>query len=84
MKYDISITLTEEENDALLATVAEANAKGGSTTAEQLLKENGTNFVGQRVSQYYAAAMQRLGNAAAALPYAARKALIAEVESKLP
>lgn len=83
MNYSISITLTEEQNDALLATVAEINAKGGNTTAEQLLKENGTNFVGQRVSQYYAAAMERLGDAAAALPYSQRKTLIAEVEAKL-
>lgn len=84
MNYTLDITLDDEQNDALLKTVAEINASGGSTTAATLLAENGVNFVNQRVAHYYAAAMQRLGTDAATLSYAARQALIAQVESQLP
>lgn len=84
MNYSLTIELTQEQNDALLATAAEMNAAGGSTTPEALLRENGTNFVNQRVQHYYEAAMKRLGTAAAVMPYDQRKALIAQVESQLP
>jgi len=84
MNYSLTTELTQEENDALLATAAEMNAAGGSTTPETLLRENGTNFVTERVSHYYASAMKRLGDAAAGMSYDQRKALIAQVESQLP
>lgn len=81
--HSIDITLNEEQQDALLATVEEINTNGGSATQESYLAENGINAVNVRVSHYYNAAMNRLGTAAGVLPYDQRKALIAQIESSI-
>ena len=81
--HKLTISLDDEQQDALTATVAEINATGGSITAETYLAENGLNAVKARVAHYYNAAMTRLGTAASAMSYDQRKALIAQIESSI-
>lgn len=73
--------LNQEELDALTRTVAEITARGGHTTAEQLLNENGTNYVTARVEHYYQLAVQRMATLWQTKSYEERIALIAQLEN---
>jgi hypothetical protein len=80
---NIQLNLTEEETDALVIKTAAFNAHiNGTLTPEQyLIEEVIGSAVKLMVSEAYNAAVQRLGVTASGLPYAARKALIAQVEA---
>lgn len=73
--------LNQEELDALTRTVAEITARGGHTTAEQLLNENGTNYVTARVEHYYQLAVQRVATLWQTKSYEERIALMAQLEN---
>lgn len=73
--------LNQEERDALTRTVAEITASGGQTTAEQLLNENGTNYVTARVEHYYQLAVQRVATLWRTKSYEERIALKAQLEN---
>lgn len=84
----ITLNPTPEQQDALSAVVATANASLGEdatpytseTYLAMLLEKSLTSYVRTAYEQ----SLQRLGNAAATLPYADRLALIAQVESAIP
>jgi hypothetical protein len=80
---NITLNLTEEETDALAIKTAAFNASlQVSLTPEQyLIEEVIAKSIAQMVTEAYNAALQRLGVTAAPLPYAERKALIAQVEA---
>ncbi len=82
---NITLTLTDEQADALNAKVAERNALKPETpyTAESHLMECVMGLVNGYTSEAYNAAVKRLGDGAAKLPYEQRKALIEQVESSL-
>ncbi len=75
--------LNPEQLAALNAAVEEINAKGGSTTAEKLLEENGTNFVEEQVLRRYNASVVELGELCRSLPYATRQTLIANLRDQV-
>jgi hypothetical protein len=83
----LNLTLNQEQLDALTATTATANATlaEGVTpyTAESYLSHVTMKAVDSYVANAYAVAVQRIGTAAASLPYAERQALIAQIESQL-
>jgi hypothetical protein len=79
----LTLNLTEEETDALAIKTAAFNAslQVSFTPTQYLTEEVIGTAVKQMVSEAYTAAVQRLGVTASSLPYEARKALIAQVES---
>jgi hypothetical protein len=79
----LELNLTDEETDALAIKTAAFNAhiNGTLTPTQYLVEEVIGSAVKQMVSEAYNAAVQRLGVTASGLPYAARKALIAQVEA---
>ena len=80
---DLTLNLTDEENDALAIKTAAFNAsiKVDFTPQQYLVEEVIGNAMRQMVAEAYNAAVQRLGVTASGLPYASRKALIAQVEA---
>ena len=82
---NITLTLTEEQADALNAKVAERNALKPAKlyTSESHLEECLTGLINSYTAEAYNAAVNRLGDGAAKLPYTQRKALIEQVESSL-
>lgn len=80
---NITLNLNEEETDALTAKVAARNANGGNYTIESHLTEVVQGSINSTVKESYESAVRRLGVGAMNLPYADRKALIAQVESQL-
>lgn len=81
----ITITLTDEQTDALNAKVAERNALKPAKpyTAESHLQECLLGLVNGYTTEAYNAAVRRIGEAAAILPYEQRLALIAQVEGSI-
>jgi hypothetical protein len=79
----LTLNLTEEETDALAIKTAAFNAslQVSFTPTQYLVEEVIGSAVKQMVTEAYNAAVQRLGVTASSLPYEARKALIAQVES---
>ena len=79
----LELNLTDEETDALAIKTAAFNAsiKVDFTPQQYLVEEVIGSAVKLMVSEAYNAAVQRLGVTASGLPYAARKALIAQVEA---
>ena len=79
----LELNLTDEETDALAIKTAAFNAsiKVDFTPQQYLVEEVIGAAVKQMVAEAYNAAVQRLGVTASSLPYAARKALIAQVEA---
>jgi hypothetical protein len=80
---NLTLNLTDEETDALTLKTAAFNAslQVSFTPTQYLVEEVIGNAVKQMVTEAYNAAVQRLGVTASSLPYEARKALIAQVES---
>jgi hypothetical protein len=80
---NLTLNLTEEETDALAIKTAAFNAslQVSFTPTQYLIEEVIGSAVKQMVIEAYNAAVQRLGVTASSLPYEARKALIAQVES---
>lgn len=80
---DLTLNLTDEENDALAIKTAAFNAsiKVDFTPQQYLVEEVIGAAIKQMVAEAYNAAVQRLGVTASGLPYASRKALIAQVEA---
>jgi hypothetical protein len=80
---NLTLNLSEEETDALAIKTAAFNAslQVSFTPTQYLTEEVIGTAVKQMVSEAYSAAVQRLGVTASSLPYEARKALIAQVES---
>jgi len=84
----INLTLNTEQTDALASVLASVNATLAEDatpyTPESYLTERMTTVVNSYVATAYETAVKRIGTAAAALPYAERQALIAQIESQLP
>ena len=78
---DISITLDEEQTDALDSLRA---AFDDSLTAEEYLAQVLVDIVNAEVSRQFTLVANDLVAGAKALPYASRVALIAQVQSQLP
>lgn len=80
---NLTLNLSDEETDALAIKTAAFNAalQVSFTPTQYLVDEVIGTAVKQMVSEAYSAAVQRLGVTASSLPYEARKALIAQVES---
>ena len=79
----LELNLTDEETDALaVKTVAfNASLQVSFTPTQYLIEEIIGAAIKSMVAEAYNAAVQRLGVTASNLPYASRKALIAQVES---
>lgn len=79
----LELNLTDEETDALAIKTAAFNAslQVNFTPTQYLVEEIIGTAVKQMVAEAYNAAVQRLGVTASNLPYASRKALIAQVEA---
>ena len=87
MNISITLTLNQEQSDALQDRVDLYNAGSGLTavTASEFLKlVQFESYIQTLVDQRYAASVQRIGTTAASLPYAERQALIAQIEAQLP
>lgn len=82
---NITLTLTDEQTDALNAKVAERNALKPEVdyTPESHIEECVMGLIDGYTAEAYNAAVKRLGDGAAKLPYTQRKALIEQVESSL-
>ena len=84
----LHLTLNQEQTDALESTIATVNATlaEGVTpyTAESYLAYVTMKAVDSYIATAYVIAVQRIGTAAASLPYTERQALIAQIESQLP
>lgn len=82
---NLSIQLNEEAADAVAKRTASHNANleegAPQLTNEQYCERVLAVAVESWVAEDYKAAVKRLGDAAAKLPYADRKALIAQVEA---
>ena len=79
----LELNLTAEETDALAIKTAAFNAslQVNFTPTQYLVEEIIGTAIKSMVAEAYNAAVQRLGVTASNLPYASRKALIAQVES---
>ena len=79
----LELNLTDEETDALAIKTAAFNAslQVNFTPTQYLVEEIIGTAIKSMVAEAYNAAVQRLGVTASNLPYASRKALIAQVES---
>lgn len=79
----LELNLTDEETDALAVKTAAFNAslQVNFTPTQYLVEEIIGTAIKSMVAEAYNAAVQRLGVTASNLPYASRKALIAQVES---
>jgi len=82
---NITLNLTQEESDALAAKVSERNALNPEVpyTPESHLTECVMGLINGYTTESYNAAVRRIGEAAAVLPYEQRLALIAQVEGSL-
>lgn len=82
---NITLNLTKEESDALAAKVSERNALNQEVqyTPESHLTECVMGLINGYTTESYNAAVKRIGDAAAALPYEQRLALIAQVEGSI-
>ncbi len=82
---NIALTLTDEQTDALNAKVAERNALKPEVdyTPESHIEECVMGLIDGYTAEAYNAAVKRLGEGAARLPYKERQALIQQVESSL-
>jgi len=83
----LNLTFTQEQADALAGVIAGENAAlpAGSTafTDDSYLTHVLMFAVDGYVATAYERAVQRIGNAAAALPYEERQALISQLETQL-
>jgi hypothetical protein len=80
----IDLLLNQEQLDAIGRRVAGYNAASGQTlTSETFLARSIMADINGYVTEDFSAAVARLGQGAATLPYEARLALIAQVESQL-
>ena len=79
----LELNLTDEETDALAIKTASFNAslQVNFTPTQYLIEEVIGTAIKSMVAEAYNAAVQRLGVTASNLPYASRKALIAQVEA---
>jgi hypothetical protein len=79
----LELNLTDEETDALAIKTAAFNAslQVNFTPTQYLVEEIIGTAIKSMVAEAYNAAVQRLGVTAFNLPYASRKALIAQVEA---
>jgi len=87
MNISITLTLDQEQSDALQDRVDLYNAGSGLTaiTVSEFLKlVQLESYIQTLVDQRYAASVQRIGTTAASLPYAERQAFIAQIEAQLP
>jgi len=82
---NLTITLTDEQTDALNAKVAERNALKPTVpyTPESHLEECVMGLIKGYTTESYNTAVRRIGEAAAILPYEQRLALIAQVEGSI-
>ena len=83
----LNLSLNQEQTDALASDTATANealAEDATPyTAESYLAYVTMKAVDSYVATAYTVAVQRIGTAAATLPYAERQALISQLESQL-
>lgn len=81
----ITLILTDEQTDALNAKVAERNALKPEVdyTPESHIEECVMGLIDGYTAEAYNAAVKRLGEGAARLPYKERQAIIQQVESSL-
>lgn len=87
MNISITLTLNQEQSDALQERVDLYNSGSGLASiipSEFLETVQLEPYIKTLVDQRYAASLTRLGTAASALPYDQRQALIAQIESQLP
>ena len=79
----LELNLTDEETDALAVKTAAFNAslQVSFTPTQYLIEEIIGAAIKSMVAEAYNAAVQRIGVTASNLPYASRKALIAQVEA---
>jgi hypothetical protein len=86
MNISIPLTLDAEQSAALDMLVAEYNSGNQSAdlSAKEYLALVLTNSINDKVARNFENAVRRLGDAAKALPYEQRLALIAQVESQIP
>jgi hypothetical protein len=87
MNITATLTLNQEQIDALQERVDLYNAGSGQAplTPTQFLEQvQLVPFIEELATQRYNASLNRLGSAFKVLPYDARLATIAELESKLP
>ncbi len=86
MNITLSLTLDQEQTDALQERVDLYNAGSGNPplTPTQFLEQvHLVPLIEQLADQRYNASLTRLGSAFKVLPYDARLATISELESKL-
>ena len=83
MNLAINLSLDTEEADCLTDVVNARNASGTEVTIEQHLAEICMAEVLRYKAAAYETSVAGLGAAARALPYADRKALIAQVAAQL-
>jgi hypothetical protein len=82
--HTVTIELDDEQEAALSELVSEFNAQNGTAYANgDLLAALALGNIAERVRVRYAKALQDLGDAAAALPYAQRQALMAQVAAAI-
>ena len=83
----LNLSLNQEQLDALASATATANAALAEDvtpyTSESYLDYVTMKAVDSYVVTAYAVAVQRIGTAAANLPYAERQALITQLETQL-
>ena len=89
MKLTLSLDLSDEHADALIATVDEVNARrrpegAPEWTPKTFLEDQNKAYVASRAEHYYSVALGRFGDGFKAADYATRKAIMADLESKLP
>lgn len=82
----ITLSLSDEQQDALNDLLARHNdgIPGGTITAEEFLTEVVTGLIDDHVRLLFNAAVSRLSDAAKAMSYPQRQALIAAVASHIP
>jgi len=87
MNISITLTLDQEQSDALQERVDLYNAGSGlpAITTDDFLKTVQLQpYIKTLVDQRYAASLTRLGASAASLSYEDRQDLIAQIEAQLP
>ena len=87
MNISISLTLDQEQTDALQERVDNYNASSGLpeiTPSDFIKTVHVSPFIQSLVEQRYTASLNRLGEGFKVLPYDARLATIATLESQLP
>ena len=84
MNITLELKLDEEQSAAITSRVAAWEAQNGTTIgADGLLRAQLDAYIGACVTEDYNAALTRLGELYRGQPYAARTALISNLESSI-